>query len=97
MELVIGETKSAASELLAQNPVLLPQRVDRLLLLVIHPAGNGDHQEPKRVEDRHRSTLSRDFKNTGHLQLLSACSSLLTLRGALLPRRIFPVQNIRNS
>src|SRR5436190_1749374 len=32
---------------------------------------------------RHRSTLSRNFKNTGHLQLLSAWSSFWTLRGRL--------------
>jgi hypothetical protein len=64
--LVISETKSATSQLLAQDPVLLAQILDRLLLLVIHPARDRDHHEPERIENTHRSTLSREFKKVGY-------------------------------
>ena len=65
--LVIRETKSAASELFAQDPVLLAQIVDRLLMLVIHPARDQDDHESERIENAHRSTLSRQFRKVGHL------------------------------
>jgi len=56
--LVVRETKSATAELLAQHPILLAQIVDCLLLLLIHPARDGNQQEPKRVENAHCSTVS---------------------------------------
>ena len=56
--LVVRETKSATAELLAQHPILLAQIVDCLLLLLIHPAREGNQQEPKRVENAHCSTVS---------------------------------------
>src|SRR5262249_39808313 len=56
--LVIRETKSATAELLAQHPILLAQIVDCLLLLLIHPARDGNQHEPKRVENAHCSTVS---------------------------------------
>jgi hypothetical protein len=49
--LTVRESKSAATELLAQYPVLLTQVVDRLLLLLVHPAGNGNDHEPERIEN----------------------------------------------
>ena len=54
----IRETKSATAELLAQHPILLAQIVDCLLLLLIHPARDGNQHEPKRVENAHCSTVS---------------------------------------
>src|SRR5262249_51382480 len=56
--LVVRETKSATAELLAQHPILLAQIVDCLLLLLIHPARDGNQHEPKRVENAHCSTVS---------------------------------------
>src|SRR5215467_10932186 len=50
--------KSATAELLAQHPILLAQIVDCLLLLLIHPARDGNQHEPKRVENAHCSTVS---------------------------------------
>src|SRR5215470_863028 len=56
--LVIRETKSATAELLAQHPILLAQIVNCLLLLLIHPARDGNYHEPERVENAHCSTVS---------------------------------------
>ena len=56
--LVVRETKSATAELLAQHAILLAQIVDCLLLLLIHPARDGNQHEPKRVENAHCSTVS---------------------------------------
>jgi len=56
--LVVRETKSATAELLAQHPILRAQIVDCLLLLLIHPARDGNCHEPERVENAHCSTLS---------------------------------------
>ena len=55
--LVVRETKSATAELLEQHPILLAQIVDCLLLLLIHPARDGNQQEPTRVENAHYSTV----------------------------------------
>src|SRR5262249_34445351 len=40
------------------TPILLAQIVDCLLLLLIHPARDGNQHEPKRVENAHCSTVS---------------------------------------
>src|SRR3954453_23109424 len=57
--LVIRQTKSPATKLFPENPVLLAQGVDCLLLLVIHPASNGNEHEPERIENAtHASTVS---------------------------------------
>src|SRR5262249_7287582 len=56
--LVVRETKSATAELLAQHPILLAQLVDCPLLLLIHPARDGNQHEPKRVENAQCSTVS---------------------------------------
>jgi hypothetical protein len=56
--LVVRETKSATAGLLAQRPILLAQIVDCLLLLLIHPARDGNQHEPERVENTHCSTVS---------------------------------------
>src|SRR5262249_24295278 len=56
--LVVRETKSATAELLPQHPILLGQIVDCLLLLLIHPARDGNQHEPERVQNAHGSTVS---------------------------------------
>ena len=45
--LVVIEAQSPCTELCVQNPILLAQIIDDLLLLVIHPAGDGEQQQPK--------------------------------------------------
>jgi hypothetical protein len=58
--LVVCETKSAAPELLTENPVLLTQILNCFLLLLIHPARHADQHEPERIENAtHASTLLR--------------------------------------
>ncbi|MEM7205014.1 MAG: hypothetical protein AAF628_32470 [Planctomycetota bacterium] len=53
--LVIGEPKSPAAELLAQNTVLLDQVGGHLCLLAVHPAGEDREEELERVGIGHRS------------------------------------------
>ena len=48
--LVVIEPESPRAHLRSQNSVLLAQIVDDFLLLVIHPAGNSDQQQAKRVQ-----------------------------------------------
>ena len=60
--LVIGETESAASELFAQDPVLLAQIIERLLLPLIHPAATEITTNRNESRTPHRSTLSRNLK-----------------------------------
>jgi hypothetical protein len=49
------KTQSTITKLLVENPVLLTQVLDRLLLVPVHPAGNRDQQELERIEhSRHR-------------------------------------------
>jgi hypothetical protein len=57
--LIVRESRSASAELLAQDPVLLTQVLNRLLLLLIHPASHGDEHKPDRIENAtHASTVS---------------------------------------
>src|SRR3954471_6373939 len=80
--LVIQQTKSPATKLFPENPVLLAQVVDCLLLLVIHPASNGNEHEPERIENAtHASTVSctkvglrRQRWFSGEFQLLDTTS-----------------------
>jgi hypothetical protein len=51
--LVVCKPESPTAELLTQDFVLLAQILDCLLLLFIHPAGNGDQHEPEWIEDSH--------------------------------------------
>src|SRR5437016_13102443 len=58
--LVIGETHSAVADLLSQNPILLNQIMDDMLLMLVHPAGQGDDEKGNRVQERaHYRKLSR--------------------------------------
>src|SRR5438270_4173597 len=43
--LIVVESHSSVSELLAQNPVFLAQVLDRLQLALSHPASQGNHHE----------------------------------------------------
>jgi len=52
--LVVGETKPANAELLAEHAVLLDEVGDDLGLLAVHPAGEGCEQEVEREEAGHR-------------------------------------------
>ena len=58
--LVIGEPEPAATQLLAENPILLDEVVDDGLLAAVHPSGKEQEQELQRRR-RHRadSTLGR--------------------------------------
>ena len=54
----IGKPKAPASELLAQEAVLLLEVLDRRLLVTVHPAGENQHQELQR-EPIHQASLTR--------------------------------------
>ena len=81
------QTNSASSELLAQDTILLAQIVDCLLLLLIHPARDGDHHEPEGIENAHGSTLSCGIGSQLSWALFSARLSLWTVRGRALNQR----------
>ncbi len=48
--LVVGQAKPPAAELSPQDSVLLPQILDGMLLLLIHPSGNSYKQKAERVQ-----------------------------------------------
>jgi hypothetical protein len=58
----IGKPKALASELLAQETVLLLEVLDRRLLVTIHPTGENQHQELQR-EPIHPASLTRERAN----------------------------------
>jgi hypothetical protein len=68
--LVVVEPQSPPTDLCAQNPILLAQIGDGLLLLVVHPAGNGDQQQPEGIQ------------GLGHLQSLASPSARLSRTGS---------------
>jgi hypothetical protein len=49
--LIVAESKSLVTELLAKYLVLLTKVVNHLQLVLIHPAGDGDQHEPERIQD----------------------------------------------
>jgi hypothetical protein len=58
--------------LLAKNPILLTQILDRLLLVPVHPAGNRHQQELERIEhSRHRFPDCRRRNEPLHHSLIS--------------------------
>jgi hypothetical protein len=53
--LIIGEAKPSAAKLSTKDSVFLPQILDCVLLLLIHPAGNREEQKAERIQcSRHR-------------------------------------------
>ena len=53
--LVVIESHSTPSELLAKNPVLLAKVIDDLQLVLVHPPADGDQHEAEWIQDsRHR-------------------------------------------
>ena len=48
--LIVVQTGSFSSELLAEHPVLLPQVIDRVALLLAQPSGDRNQQQSKRAE-----------------------------------------------
>ena len=48
--LIVVQAESFSSELLAEHPVLLPQVIDRVALLLAQPSGDRNQQQSKRVE-----------------------------------------------
>jgi hypothetical protein len=47
--LIVTQSKSLVAELLAKNAILFPHAVNHLQLALVHPAGDGDQQEPEWV------------------------------------------------
>jgi hypothetical protein len=59
--LIVGKSKPAPAELFPKYSVFLPQVVDRLLLLLVHPSGNRNEHESERIQNpTHASTVSSD-------------------------------------
>src|ERR1017187_2946994 len=53
--LIVSEAEPPATELGAKDPVFLPQILDRVLLLLVHPAGNRKEQKGDWIQFlRHR-------------------------------------------
>ena len=69
--LVVIEPESPRAELCVQNPILLVQIVDDFLLLVIHPTGNTDQQQPKGIQGLwHPQSLAPISSRSGMLRKL---------------------------
>jgi hypothetical protein len=45
------QAHSLAAELFAEHPILLAKIFNELLLAVVHPPGDGNHQKPEWVEN----------------------------------------------
>ena len=58
----IGEVKALAAKVLPEDPILLPQILDHILLAPIHPAGQGRQQKLKwkRVHRKGSSLLGQE-------------------------------------
>jgi hypothetical protein len=56
--LYLGESNAFSAQLLSKNAVLLLEILDHLVLVAIHPSGEGVHQELQR-EPIHGSRLAR--------------------------------------
>lgn len=85
--LIVGEAKPSTAELRTKDSVLLPQILDGVLLLLIHPSGYNKKQKAERVQRlRHRfSSLTPHpwLSSSPPLRLLlSISSSYWTLRDA---------------
>jgi len=52
---LVAEPESSRPELLAEDAVLLLQGNDDVALLLVDPAGQRDHQEPKRMPEDARA------------------------------------------
>jgi hypothetical protein len=78
--LVVCETNSASSELFAQDTILLAQIVDCLLLVLIHPARDGDQHEPEGIGNAHGSNLSSGITSQWSCAWSSTRLSLWTVR-----------------
>lgn len=68
--LFVRKPESATTELLAQDLVLLAQVLDCVLLLLIHPARDGDYHEAERIENAHASTVSRAISLTPAIRIV---------------------------
>jgi hypothetical protein len=66
--LVVGEAKPSAAELSTKDSVFLPQMLDGVLLLLIHPSGNSQEKKAERVQRlRHRfSSLTSHTRAAFH-------------------------------
>ena len=55
----VGEPKRSGTQVLAEDAILLSEIVDRIFLVAIHPASNGEYEELQRIGHRER-LLGRD-------------------------------------
>ena len=81
--LIVVEPKPSAAKLFLEDSILLAKVVNSELLLLVHPSGHGDQQEPEWVEDclRLQNPLSRAQSRNASGQALSIRSEFWTLRG----------------
>src|SRR4051794_36065599 len=86
--LFVGKPEAATTELLTQHLVFLAQILDRLLLLLIHPARNRDQHEPEGIESAHKRYHVPSCKLTQLFALFSARSSFWTERGRVTQRKL---------
>jgi hypothetical protein len=67
--LIVVQTESSSSELLAEHPVLLPKVIDRVALLLAQPSGDRNQQQSKRVKgSAHWVSLAAKAPATGSVQ-----------------------------
>jgi hypothetical protein len=48
--LIVVQPETLSSELLPQYPVSFAEAIDHVALLLVQPAGDGNHEQSKRVE-----------------------------------------------
>jgi len=49
--LIVAKSHSTRAHLFSKNPIFFHQELDDLLLMLVHPASNGDDEKGKWVED----------------------------------------------
>ena len=50
----IGQSQRPPAQLLPQDPILLPEIVDQVFLVAVHPTSDGEHEEVQRMWHRQR-------------------------------------------
>ena len=50
----IGQSQRPPAQLLPEDPILLPEIVDQVFLVAVHPASDGEHEEVQRMRHRQR-------------------------------------------
>ena len=73
--LVVAESHAPITSVFSKNTILLDEIVDDMLLMLVHPAGDRDHNKRKRVECRAHPQIVSPESGPNPQPIISARSS----------------------